>query len=425
MPSYDVRELVAIFVGGAVGALARSGLAQWIPPRAGHWPWVTFGVNVAGAFLLGYFATRLQERLPLSAYRRPLLGTGLCGALTTFSTMQVELLRMLDRGSLGLAAGVRGRERAGRVRGGVARHRARAAGTGGRMRVLVWVGRGAARRRRRARCASASTASSRSAWRATEFPLGHVRGEHQRRASCSGCWPARRCTATPCCSPARPRSAPTRRSPPGCSRRTGWARTASCGLAVLNVVLSLVARRGGRRARAGSDRLNEDCLKLTIYFGERDRAGGSFLADALLDLFGRERWPRACCCAAPRASGPSSGSRPSACCRCPRTCRWWRWRWTRASGSRRSLPEVSAVTGDGLVTLERARLLTGPLEDGRRCPAPPSSRCTAGAASRCSSWCRCSTGAASRAPPPSSAWTARRTASAAARASSAATRTCR
>jgi CrcB protein len=53
-------------------------------------------VNVAGAFLLGYFATRLQERLPLSAYRRPLLGTGFCGALTTFSTVQLELLRMLD-----------------------------------------------------------------------------------------------------------------------------------------------------------------------------------------------------------------------------------------------------------------------------------------------------------------------------------------
>jgi CrcB protein len=61
-------------------------------------------VNVAGAFLLGYFATRLQERLPLSAYRRPLLGTGFCGAFTTFSTMQLELVRMLDAGRYGLAA---------------------------------------------------------------------------------------------------------------------------------------------------------------------------------------------------------------------------------------------------------------------------------------------------------------------------------
>jgi CrcB protein len=105
MRRYDVRELAAIFLGGAVGALLRAGLVQWQAPRLGHWPWVTFGVNVAGAFALGYFVTRLQERLPLSAYRRPLLGTGFCGALTTFSTMQVELLRMLDRGSVGLALG--------------------------------------------------------------------------------------------------------------------------------------------------------------------------------------------------------------------------------------------------------------------------------------------------------------------------------
>jgi CrcB protein len=100
----DRRELAAIFLGGAIGALARYALAQALPHDAGSWPWATFMVNVAGALALGYLTTRLQERLPPTAYRRPLLGTGLCGALTTFSTMQVELLQMLDDGRAVLAA---------------------------------------------------------------------------------------------------------------------------------------------------------------------------------------------------------------------------------------------------------------------------------------------------------------------------------
>jgi CrcB protein len=99
----DARELGAIFTGGALGALARTALVEAFPPPASGWPWVTFLVNVAGAALLGYFVTRLQERLPLSAYKRPLLGTGLCGALTTFSAVQLELLRMIDAGRGGLA----------------------------------------------------------------------------------------------------------------------------------------------------------------------------------------------------------------------------------------------------------------------------------------------------------------------------------
>ncbi len=105
MSLLDRRELAAIFAGGFIGAMARVALAEQLPSAAAGWPWATFAVNVAGTFLLGYFATRLQERLPVSAYRRPLLGTGLCGALTTFSTVQIELLRMLDADRFGLAAG--------------------------------------------------------------------------------------------------------------------------------------------------------------------------------------------------------------------------------------------------------------------------------------------------------------------------------
>ena len=93
-----------MFAGGFAGALARAGLVEALPPTAAQWPWATFIVNVAGAFALGYFTTRLQERLPLSAYRRPLLGTGFCGALTMFSTVQLEVVDMLDAGRAALAA---------------------------------------------------------------------------------------------------------------------------------------------------------------------------------------------------------------------------------------------------------------------------------------------------------------------------------
>ena len=100
----DPRELAAIFAGGCVGALARAGLVEAFPVEPGRWPWPTLVVNLAGTLALAFLVTRLQERLPPSAYRRPLLGTGFCGALTTFSTMQVELLHMLDARRYGVAA---------------------------------------------------------------------------------------------------------------------------------------------------------------------------------------------------------------------------------------------------------------------------------------------------------------------------------
>ena len=105
MLGHDNRELAAVFVGGAVGTVARAALGTLAVADPGRWPWPTFTVNIVGAFLLGYFVTRLLERLPLSSYRRPSLGTGLCGGLTTFSTMQVETIKMIQHHHYGLAAG--------------------------------------------------------------------------------------------------------------------------------------------------------------------------------------------------------------------------------------------------------------------------------------------------------------------------------
>jgi CrcB protein len=103
-PTIDVRELVAIFAGGFAGAIARVQLAESLPADAGSWPWATLAVNLAGALVLGYFGARL-ERKPVPSYRLRFIGTGLCGALTTFATLQLELLQMLDGAHYALAAG--------------------------------------------------------------------------------------------------------------------------------------------------------------------------------------------------------------------------------------------------------------------------------------------------------------------------------
>jgi CrcB protein len=104
--AYDYRALAAVFAGGVVGTLARGGLTAIAPtPDPTQWPWSTFVANVVGAFLIGYFTTRLLERLPVSSYRRPFLGTGVCGGLTTFSTMQIETLGMIEHGKYLLAVG--------------------------------------------------------------------------------------------------------------------------------------------------------------------------------------------------------------------------------------------------------------------------------------------------------------------------------
>lgn len=101
---HPVRKLFAIYTGGVAGALIRVGLARAFPPAAGTWPWPTFAVNLVGALLLGYFFALLRDH-PEESLHHPFLGTGICGTLTTFSTLQLELYQLVDEGEVGLAAG--------------------------------------------------------------------------------------------------------------------------------------------------------------------------------------------------------------------------------------------------------------------------------------------------------------------------------
>jgi fluoride exporter len=97
------RKLAAIYAGGVVGALLRVGLAEAFPPAAGTWPWPTFAVNLAGALALGYFFA-LHRDHPEQSLRHPFLAIGICGTLTTFSTLQLELYELVEHGEAGLAA---------------------------------------------------------------------------------------------------------------------------------------------------------------------------------------------------------------------------------------------------------------------------------------------------------------------------------
>ena len=98
-------RIVSILVGGAAGALLRGGIAEAFPHHGAEWPWATFAVNLAGALLLGWLTTRLAEQVAPTRYWRFLIGTGLCGALTTFSTFEIETIRLARDHHPGVALG--------------------------------------------------------------------------------------------------------------------------------------------------------------------------------------------------------------------------------------------------------------------------------------------------------------------------------
>ncbi|MET9487697.1 CrcB family protein [Nocardia sp. NPDC006630] len=95
--------LAVIAAGGALGALARYGLAQVWPTHAGGFPWATFVTNVAGCFLIGVLMVVITDIRKAHPLTRPFLGVGILGGFTTFSTYANETRALIQPGTVALA----------------------------------------------------------------------------------------------------------------------------------------------------------------------------------------------------------------------------------------------------------------------------------------------------------------------------------
>lgn len=90
--------VLLVLLGGAVGAPSRYLVDRWVQTRHGAAvPWGTFVVNVAGCAVLGLVAGAVSGA-DGPAWLLTLVGTGFCGALTTFSTFSFETVRLVEQG---------------------------------------------------------------------------------------------------------------------------------------------------------------------------------------------------------------------------------------------------------------------------------------------------------------------------------------
>ena len=90
MSSSRIPVLAVVAAGGALGSLARWGLAAVLPHSGPGWPWSTLIVNLTGSLLLGVLIV-VVDRRPAHRLLYPFLGVGVLGGWTTFSTMMTDV----------------------------------------------------------------------------------------------------------------------------------------------------------------------------------------------------------------------------------------------------------------------------------------------------------------------------------------------
>jgi fluoride exporter len=96
----SVSTVVAIFVGGAVGTVARYELDARHPIAPGHFPWVTLLINLSGSFAIGLLVPLTEFVTPRAPLARPLLIVGFLGGWTTYSTLAVEATLLAKDGAI-------------------------------------------------------------------------------------------------------------------------------------------------------------------------------------------------------------------------------------------------------------------------------------------------------------------------------------
>jgi CrcB protein len=96
----SATALLAIFVGGAVGTVARYFLDAHHPVPQGNFPWVTLVINLSGSLAIGLLIPLTEHVAPRAPWARPLLVVGLLGGWTTYSTLAVEAVLLAKDGDI-------------------------------------------------------------------------------------------------------------------------------------------------------------------------------------------------------------------------------------------------------------------------------------------------------------------------------------